>query len=136
MRTHKIIFSQVKRRLPDPDWGIARQIALDEYEENLRTVIDGAADLEISVILVTMVSNLHEFPEKQENWPANILNPRTPFPEQVQQWLRHFKAGIELFEAEDRARALREFKLARDEFMGGRAPSALNQRIRAFADEY
>ncbi len=136
VRTDEIVFSMVKRRLPDPDWGIARQIALDVYERNIRTVIDAAADLEINVILLTMVSNLHEFPYKREDWSKDVLKSQGPYSEQLQQWLRHYEAGIELFEAEDRERALREFKLARDEYMGGRSPSALNEQIREFATEY
>ena len=136
IRSRKFEFTGVKRRLENPQWGIARRIALDEYEQNILSVINTALDLDISVIMVTMVSNTHEYPQKRGDWAEKILNPIAAYPEHFQPWYRHFKAGIEFFEAEELEKALREFHLARDEYMGGRAPSALNERIRAFAAKY
>jgi lysophospholipase L1-like esterase len=116
-------------RLPDPAWDEAREIILETYAENIRRVIERAGDLGIEVFLVTVVSNLSEYPATRDRWHA-MMNRERPFPDYLQPWRTHYKQGIDHFESGKFEASLREFKLARDRSMNGRAPSALNERIR------
>jgi len=122
-------------RLPDPAWGEARSLTLETYADNIRRVIQNAAERGIEVFLVTVVSNVSEFPAKRDNW-HRMMNRERPFPAYLQQWRRHFKKGIEHFEAGAYEDSLVEFKLARDQGMSGRAPTALNALVRELSVAY
>ncbi len=118
-------------RLPNPQWGIAREIALAEYTSNITRVIEQAEELGIEVLLVTVVSNVTEYPK----W-VSVTDPTRKYPEQMGPWYEYFREGIQHFEAGRYHESLRAFKLARDNNMGGRAPSELNERVRELAASY
>jgi lysophospholipase L1-like esterase len=123
------------RRLPDPAYGEAKQIALDTYTRNVEAVIEQAGELGIEVVLVTVVSNTHEYPRRRANW-ASVKKKDHGFPGHMGAWLEHYRAGIDHFEAGRFHDALQSFKTARDHSMGGRAPTQLNERVRALADAH
>jgi lysophospholipase L1-like esterase len=121
-------------RLQDPQYERSKAIALDTFESNVRRVIEQAAERSIDVVLVTVVSNVAEYPARRDEW-QQLLNRERPFPAWMQPWREHFGRGVALFEEGRFDAALVEFKAARDQGMAGRAPSALNQRLRDLADE-
>ena len=116
-------------RLTDPGFEEARALTLETYGENIRDVIERAAALGIEVFLVTVVSNVSEYPAPRDRW-HKMMNRERPFPDYLQAWRSHYSRGIDHFEAGEFEASLREFKLARDQSMNGRAPSALNEMIR------
>ena len=122
-------------RLPDPEWGEAKQIALDEYTRNITRVIEQAAELGIRVVLVTVVSNVSEYPAEQARW-HKMLDRERPFPEWLDPWKEQFRIGVEEFEAGRPGESIAAFERARDLSMGGRAPSELNERLRELSRAY
>jgi lysophospholipase L1-like esterase len=118
----------------DPTWdheGAAATV-LDAYEANLNGIVDVAERHQVPVILVTLVSNLFEFPFKAHKWDRVLerirANPSAP------RWQIHYANGIELARGERFAEAILEFKRSRDLFYPSqRAPGVLNERIRELA---
>jgi hypothetical protein len=119
----------------DRDLGDATQIILEEYTKNLRSIIELARAHQVQVILITLVSNLYEFPVRSEGW-NRVRVQRLQAKEPVAPWLEHFAAGIELHRAERFEEALAQFKLARDTDPRSRAPGVLNPRIRELTAAY
>lgn len=119
-------------RLPEAEFQAAKRITLEEYTRNLKTVIAQAAELGIEVVLVTVVSNITDYPTPREKWAALKARER-PFPEQFHAWHGHYIAGIEAFEEARFRESLAAFRRAKDSAMGGRAHSDLNERVRQLA---
>jgi lysophospholipase L1-like esterase len=87
-------------------------------------VLDLAGRAGARVILVTVVSNLYEFPLRRAQWDA---------PQKPARWVMPYRRGIELYRAGRFAEALAAFKESRDAYPFGRAPSELNERLRELA---
>jgi lysophospholipase L1-like esterase len=120
-------------RLADGDFERTRRFVIERYVENLRFMLELAAERETPVILVTVVSNLYEFPFPREEWDevADL-----EIDERMVAWHAEYQAGIELDRSGRYAEALAHFKEARDVFMKSRAPSALNREIRDLSAAY
>jgi len=122
-------------RLPDPQWAEAKQIALDEFTRNVTEVIERAKELGVSVVLVTVGSNLAEHPATRDRWHT-VLDPESPQPEWLAPWREQFALGVAHHEAGRTEASQEAFIRARDLAMGGRAPSALNERLRELSRRY
>lgn len=107
----------------------SRRFILERYTSDISSVIDIAARHGTRVILVTVVSNLHEFPVPKSLWNTTERTPSLQ-PRRREVSSKHFWSGVDLYHAERHQEALAQFKLARDEDPQGRAPSELNERIR------
>jgi hypothetical protein len=107
-------------------------VILDAYTSNLTKIIVLARDRGAEVILVTVGSNLHEFPLRKDGWERALRQVQRQGAE-ASSWLSHFAEGIRLFQAERFDEALEQFKLARNEDPQSRAPGLLNPRIRELA---
>ncbi len=143
-RTHG--YSLVNRRagLPvahvnDPRQGLdpeeiahAERVILDAYSDNLRRIIERAGERGTTVVLATVVSNLHEFPTRRPDWPDVLARERQAGTE-ASPWLASFAEGIRLHRAGRYEEALASFERARDADPRTRAPSLLNPRIREIA---
>ncbi len=88
-----------------------------------------------TISVVTLVSNVSEYPAKRDRW-HKMMNRERPFPDYLQPWRSHYEKGIAHFEAGAFEASLREFKWARDVSLNGRAPSALNEMIRELSQQY
>ncbi|MEN8182644.1 MAG: hypothetical protein ABFS46_08930, partial [Myxococcota bacterium] len=119
-------------RLTEPEFTRRRDWVLERYTENLEAVLEGARERGIPVILVTLVSNLYEFPFRREQW-SEVAS--LEIDAHLRSWQRAYLEGIELDGRGRRSEALSSFKRARDELMKSRAPSVLNQRLRDLAAE-
>ncbi len=113
----------------------AVKAVLDEFTRNLEAVIELAARTGAEVILVTVVSNLHEHPVRRDDWDSGPDEQVRRAPARAA-WARHYSRGVELFRGSHFDDALDEFKRARDEYPHGRAHSALNQRVRELAARF
>ena len=111
----------------------ARRVVVDHFTANLTEVIERAEATGTEVILVTVVSNLHEYPVRRGRWRRWLEQTRadeSPLP-----WATSFAAGVEHFGAERFEAALAAFKEARERY-GGRAPAVLNERIRELGERF
>jgi lysophospholipase L1-like esterase len=118
---------------PDPEQVAAAQmIVRDAFTRNIGSVIDAAARHGARIILVTVVSNLYEYPVKREEWDSSPLFDPGERPDLVH-WARDYKKGIAQHRAGEPAAALAAFASARDSFMRGRAPALHNERVRELA---
>jgi lysophospholipase L1-like esterase len=118
-----------------PDWDLRRvhDIILDEYTANISAVITRARQQKTPVILVTVVSNLLEFPFRADRWDRLFEHVRTA-QEPLEPWLSHLVKGIKLFRAGHFEAALTHLKRSRDNhYPTSRAVSALNERLREFS---
>lgn len=111
------------------------QVILDEFTDNISAVIDLAERHGAEVVLVTVVSNLYEFPYRKARWDLTALPVDEPSP-RLGLWLDAYTGGIERFRAGDRAAALAAFKRARDWRPEGRARSQLNERLREISRRF
>lgn len=136
------LFSAASRRLtsrgasvPLPDaesedrrFEAAEDVVLARFTENVEGLIDAARARGTAVVLVTLVSNLAEFPQRQARWgapiPDALLTPRQ------RRAADAYREGIELFRERRLEESLDAFIRARDLHPAGRATSRLNQRIR------
>ena len=118
--------------LPDPAFGETLALVVDTFAGNLERLVEEARAAGVEVFLVTVVSNLHEYPFRMEEWDRALRLP--PLPEgPLRRWQEHYASGIRLFREGRRREARIEFEAARDWYPFGRAPAALNERIRALA---
>jgi hypothetical protein len=145
-------------RLPEPAFSRANRVILDTFSENLRSTFELARRRDVPVVVVTVVSNLHEFPVRKAQWPALLSGDWTagkdeywrkrlsaqlgvePGPdleasEGLAPWWAHYLRGIQFFQVADYEAALAEFKQARDSHLFGRAPSIANERLRELSAE-
>jgi len=121
---------------PDPDWDVQRSvgIVLDNYLENLGTIVALAGSRSIPVVLVTVVGNLYEFPLQKKEWDAALASAARP---DAPPWLTLYARGIQLAREGRFADALREFESSRDLYYPSqRAPSVLNDALRQLAGEH
>jgi len=112
----------------------ANQVILEHYTENLTAIIERASERGTQIVLVTVVSNLHEYPNPREQWGLMLLahaKAETPGP-----WLRHYAEGIRSYRAGRFEDSLRAFEMARDADPRSRAPGLLNARIRELAQAH
>lgn len=118
-----------RERLSEAEWQQAQRLTLDHYAENLERLIGGAQAREIDVLLATVLSNVSEFPHRRDAWSARLARPgeRTA-------WDAEYERGIQLRRAGRAGEALAAFRMAKDENLWGRAPTALNQRVRRIAE--
>lgn len=98
----------------------AGAVILAEYRRNLSTLIDQATAAGTTVVLVTVVSNVADFP-------------RDAVPCAGGPWCRHMTRGRKLLAIDAFAEAHTEFEAARDLRWFGRAPSSLNALVRSLA---
>jgi lysophospholipase L1-like esterase len=110
----------------------ARAVILEKTRTNLQSLIDAARETGTRVVLVTVVSNLHEFPVRVADWSDG---PRrlAAGDERLAPWQSAFETGVRLYRAADFAGALTAFERARDVFQQGRAHSAHNELLRELA---
>jgi lysophospholipase L1-like esterase len=121
---------------PFPEDTVApRAITLAKTEENLTRLIEAATAAGTKVMLLTIVSNLNEYPVRREDWEEGPERLAGQFPG-LATWQRHYRAGIDAERAGQHGRALAEFKLARDAYQQGRAHSELNERLRTLAGRH
>lgn len=121
--------------LPDAPFDLeeTQRVVLDAYRKNLSHVADLARERGIPLVLVTVVSNLSEWPFARDRWDAVL--------ERVEQgdaprWLAFYAQGITFSRRGDERRALAAFKQSRDLlYPSGRASGALNDLLRSLAGE-
>jgi hypothetical protein len=121
---------------PDPDWDFeaSRRIALDAALRDLTETLDLARSEGVPVILVTVASNLSEFPFPRARWDEVLERVRASA--SPPRWLQEYARGIELERAGDRARSLAAFRRSRDGVAPAlRAPTAFDDALRALARE-
>jgi lysophospholipase L1-like esterase len=116
--------------VPEPRREGATASILAKFDSNLTSVLARAAAVGTKVILVTVGSNLHDFPVPRKAWPELLTPEPSPYPAP---WREAFVAGIESFQAKEYDAALSHFEEARDRYGAGRAPGALNARLRLIA---
>ena len=110
----------------------AVDVILTRVLANLTRVIELAGEDGAEVILVTVVSNLHEFPIERSGW-VSLRNKKKFANESLRIWARQYVKGIELYEAGEFKEATMAFKRARDVNLRGRAPARLNAALRTLA---
>ena len=111
--------------------GVARAYAsiLEGYEENLQAILDRARDDETTVIWVTPVGNLSEYPVPKKDWGlVDFQNNRAG--QDAKLWALEYAQGIAAFREQRFDDAIAAFKRARDRFPRTRAPALLNERLR------
>lgn|GEM_PF-6269722 len=114
------------QRVPAPEaFREARKVILERVSADLSEVLDLAERAGAHVLLVTLVSNLHEHPVERHSWDDP--------PRSDGAWLAPYRRGIEAQRARRFEEALAAFKEARDLNPFGRAPSELNERLRELA---
>jgi hypothetical protein len=113
----------------DPQFVQARRVILGQFTSDIRSVLDLAARHHAEVIVVTIVSNLLEYPIRKEKWDGP-RDPASATGSRRERWSAHFWAGVDRFRAGRFDDALVELKQARDERPFGRAPTELNERLR------
>jgi len=122
--------------IPDPELALAaRRQVLEKFSDNISQVIERAGRQGARVMLVTVASNLYEFPVRRADWetgPEQLVSQRRS----LAGWAEHFERGVALQRQGRHSEALTAFKQARDADPQGRAPSALNERIREIAARY
>ena len=111
--------------------GVARAYAriLEGYEENLERILERARDKEITVIWVTPVGNLSEYPVRKKNWALVGLQ-NNQAGKDAKPWVLEYSQGIIAFREQRFDDAIAAFKRARDHFPRTRAPALLNERLR------
>lgn len=110
---------------PPEQFARARATILAHYTSDITSLLDLAGENASQVILLTVVSNLYEYPLRRAQWNQPGLGST--------RWGPAFSEGVDLYRAGRFAEALAAFKRARDAFPQGRAPSELNQRVRELA---
>src|SRR5262245_47688364 len=119
---------------PDPDWDFeaTRRIALATARRDLTETLDLARREGVPVILVTVASNLSEFPFPRARWDEVLERVRAST--SPLRWLAEYARGIELERAGDRAGSLEAFRRSRDAVAPAlRAPTAFDEALRALA---
>jgi hypothetical protein len=133
--------SRADPQAPDPftladadfDLEASQRVVLRAYGKNLSRVADLALQRGIPLLLVTVVSNLSEWPFARRDWDAVLARVARG---EAPRWLALYAAGIELTREARGREALAAFKQSRDLlYPGGRASSALNELLRALAAE-
>jgi len=110
----------------------SNRIILDNTLRNLEDTIALASEHGVPVMLLTLVSNLYEFPTRRTDWDALLAGERDDdFP--AADGREAFVAGVGRFREARHAEALASFRHARDAWPGPRAPGLLNAAIRDLA---
>jgi lysophospholipase L1-like esterase len=118
--------------LDDARFAHAQDVALRHLQGNLEAVAALTARAGVPVVVVTLVSNLYEFPLREAAWDdLAAFDPGSGA--RGERWRAHFARGIAAHRAGRPQEALRELGLARDMLPRGRAPGVANEAIRAFA---
>lgn len=117
-------------RIPDAAYDKSRAAAFAHYRRNIDAILRLAETKGIPIVLMTLVSNLHEHPSPRPHWKM-----ADGFWEKVSgphggRWHKHHSKAMQLFNAGDKQAALSEFLKARDELMDSRAPSEVNELLR------
>ncbi|MDJ0847615.1 MAG: hypothetical protein QNK04_04435 [Myxococcota bacterium] len=121
---------------PEPEVAAAaREVVLAQFEADVSEVIVRAGEHGADVILVTVVSNLHEFPVRRERWDDGVAALLRKRPE-LGDWAESYRQGITLHRQGRFAEAITAFAEARDRHPRGRAQSPLNERVRTLAARY
>jgi lysophospholipase L1-like esterase len=108
------------------------RVILENFVRNVSELITAAEERGVPVLLVTVVSNLYEFPYPHDRWEEAIEQSSAPGGES-QPGLADFVQGTRLFRDSRFDEALRAFRRARDARPGPRAPGMLNDAIREIA---
>jgi lysophospholipase L1-like esterase len=116
--------------IADEDLERAEQIVLDEFTGNVTGIAALARQHGAALLVVTVVSNLHEYPYASGDWDR-VPIPHASAGARQRRWHEAFSRGIEAFRAGRHAAALEAFAGARDLSTDGRAHGRLNERIRA-----
>jgi hypothetical protein len=104
---------------------------LEHFTRNLEAVIALADEIGSEVYLVTLVSNLAEYPVRRSQWDEPLL--RAEPSEREARWAERYREGIDAFRAGRFQASLAAFERARDLEPDGRARTGFNQRIRELA---
>lgn len=141
---HSRVFSVVARRLggvgaaplarrrPQPDearFAAASEVILEKFTANMESLISRVGSYGGEVFLVTVVSNLAEWPVPRARWDQPLLAEPDPSPRRLR-WRDAYREGIETWRRGRFAASLEAFSRARDLDPHGRAPSVVNERIR------
>jgi hypothetical protein len=102
---------------------------------NFAQVIEAAAAKNIPVVIVTLVSNLDEFPERRERWDAVLAEADAPG-RNGSAWLASYADGIRAFRGGRLEASLAAFERARDARPLSRAPGMLNEALRELPARY
>ena len=123
-------------RLPPAETAeAARGVVLAKFDANMKEVLELAARHGTRVILVTVVSNLHDYPVRRAKWDS-ATSQWAHERGDLAAWAGHFERGVELYAAGRFEAALEAFARARDANPRGRAHTELNDRVRALASAY
>jgi len=110
-------------------------VILENTLRNLRETIELAGQRGIPVVVVTLVSNLYEFPRSHDRWDEALELAETAGAVS-EPGIEDFARGIRLYRDGRYEAALEAFRRARDARPGPRAPGLLNEAIRRIAAEY
>jgi lysophospholipase L1-like esterase len=113
----------------------SNRVILDNTLRNLRDTIELAGRRGVPVVVVTLVSNLHEFPRPRDRWDE-ALALADAADTKSDPGIEAFARGVRLYRDAHFEAALEAFRQARDERPGPRAPGLLNEAIRRTVAEY
>jgi hypothetical protein len=113
----------------------ALQEVLDNLLANFTAVIEAAAAKDIPVVIVTVASNLDEFPERRGRWDA-VLAEADAAGARASPWLASYAEGIRAHRAGRMEESLAAFERARDARPMSRAPGMLDAALRELPARY
>jgi hypothetical protein len=113
----------------------AQREVLGHVLDNFTRVVERAAARDIPVVIVTVASNLDEFPERRERWDA-VLAESDAAGAGASPWLASYAEGIRAFRSGDRDASLSAFERARDARPLSRAPGMLDAALRELPSKH
>jgi len=128
LRTEGGVPAAAWRPMPAAAFDVAKQEVVDGFRERLQAIVAATARSGTRLVLVTVVSNLHESPFERADW--NVRLETAALLPDWQRWRDHFGRGVALYREDRFEAALAEFRSARDVLMQGRAPTEMNELVR------
>lgn len=117
------------RPMPPAAFDRAKRAVIAGFEERVQSIVYETAGTRTPLLLVTTVSNLYESPRQMDEWDEWLaMSALLP---NWQRWRVPFERGVERHRAGDAAAALQAFREARDVLLNGRAPTEMNEILRA-----
>jgi len=126
------------RVLDDPAHGASIDVAMEEYARNLEAILERTGECGVPTTLVTVVSNLTEFPVRRDQWDRldEYLASDAPDPGPLRRWREQFAEAVATARRDGVPAALPAFRRARDHLLRGRAHSRLNEHLRERARDF